>query len=90
MPSINVKPLITEGVTAHAVSEHAAIARINRVLQSKGQFLRKTRSSSPLRASLGRYYLVDSCKHYLEGADDLDEFAERLGILEHGEFVSLS
>jgi hypothetical protein len=73
-----------------AISEHPAMERINRALQEYGHFLRKTRSNSPLRMSLGTYYLVDSCKHYIEGTDHLDELARRLGVLERGEFVSVA
>jgi len=74
----------------HAISEHTAMERISQAIQKNGLFLRKTRSNSPLRVSLGTYYLVDSCKHYVEGTDHLDELAKKLGVLQGEEFVSFA
>lgn len=90
MPGSTLQLTNGDNANQHAISEHAAMERINRALQEYGHFLRKTRSNSPLRMSLGTYYLVDSCKHYIEGTDHLDELAARLGVLERGEFVSIT
>ena len=90
MPASKRQPAISEDSFPHAVSEHALMVRINRQTRKKGQFLRKTRNSSPLRKSLGTYYLVDSYKRYIDGTDDLAELANRYGALEAGEFVAAS
>jgi len=79
-----------EGTTPHAVTEHALIARINRQLSKNGNFLRKTRPHSPLLESMGKYYLIDSCKRYIEGTDDLTEFGKKFGALDPDEFISNS
>ncbi len=90
MPTSKQRTAIGEDSAPHAVSEHALMVRINRQARKKGQFLRKTRNSSPLRKSLGTYYLVDSYKQYIDGTNDLAELASRYGALEAGEFLAAS
>jgi len=72
-----------------AISESGAIERINQRLLHKGLFLHKTPDGSPLRESQGTYYVVDSCRQYMNRVNDLEGFAKEIGALEADEFISL-
>ncbi len=82
------KPPPMASRTPIKISESEAIERINQRSRHKGQFCRKRPASSPLLESHGAYYLVDSCRHYLDNVDDLEGFAKEIGALAPDEFIS--
>ncbi|MGQ7959895.1 hypothetical protein ACUTAF_19620 [Pseudomonas sp. SP16.1] len=69
------------------ITEHAAIARVNRKLHHQEMMLRTTRSARAY-LELGRHYLVDWRTNFVvETHCDLESLARELGVLADWESI---
>jgi hypothetical protein len=63
------------------VTERALIQRINRKLRKDAEMMKITRPGTQAAQELGRYYVVDSRNHVVNGYDDLEAVGRELGVL---------
>ncbi len=70
------------------VSERALIARVNRKLSKEDKRIRKTRPESRARYNLGIYYLLNYQNIVIDYDFNLQEMADKCGVLHEREFLS--
>lgn len=70
------------GMEKVKVRERALIGRINRKLAKMDSKLKTCRESSPSYSTLGRYYVVDVNRNFVQDHDvDLEALGRDLGVL---------
>lgn len=71
------------------VSERALFARINRLLQKDGMFIRRCREDSQSAHVLGRYFVIDAQRNCVVEKDiDLEQLGRDRGVLAEYEVLA--
>ena len=63
------------------ITERALIQRINRKLKEDDRIMKAARAGTRAEQEVGRYYLINSRNHVVDGHCDLEEYGRDLGVL---------